>query len=63
VRLAVRIGIPYEEIVDLATDELADLVVIGTQGRTGIAPVLLGSVAERVVRLAPCPVLSVRARP
>jgi nucleotide-binding universal stress UspA family protein len=63
VRLAVRIGIPYEEIVDLATDELADLVVIGTQGRTGIPHVLLGSVAERVVRLAPCPVLSVRARP
>jgi nucleotide-binding universal stress UspA family protein len=63
VRLAVRIGVPYEEIVDLATDERADLVVIGTQGRTGIPRALLGSVAERVVRLAPCPVLSVRARP
>jgi universal stress protein A len=63
VRLAVRIGIPYEEIVDLATDERADLVVIGTRGRTGARRVLLGSVAERVVRLAPCPVLSIRARP
>ena len=63
VRVAVRVRIPYEEILDLATDELADLVVIGTQGRTGIPHVLLGSVAERVVRLAPCPVLSVRARP
>lgn len=61
VRLAVRVGIPYQEIVDLATDERADLVVIGTQGRTGIRHAVLGSVAERVVRLAPCPVLSVRA--
>lgn len=61
VRLAVRVGIPYQEIVDLATDERADLVVIGTHGRTGIRHAVLGSVAERVVRLAPCPVLSVRA--
>ncbi|HEU5189862.1 MAG TPA: universal stress protein [Methylomirabilota bacterium] len=63
VRLAVRIGIPYEEIVDLTTDERADLVVIGTRGRSGGPRALLGSVAERVVRLAPCPVLSVHARP
>lgn len=61
VRLAVRVGIPYAEIVDLATDELADLVVIGTQGRSGIPRAVLGSVAERVIRLAPCPVLAVRA--
>jgi universal stress protein A len=63
VRLAVRVGIPYEEIVDLAAEEHADLVVIGTQGRTGIPRAVLGSVAERVVRLAPCPVLSVGAQP
>jgi nucleotide-binding universal stress UspA family protein len=61
VRVAVRVGVPYEEIVALARDERADLLVIGTRGRTGAPRALLGSVAERVVRLAPCPVLSVRA--
>ena len=40
----------------------ADLVVVGTHGRTGLARVALGSVAERVVALAPCPVLTVRGR-
>ena len=47
-----------EEIVALATDELADLLVIGTDGRGGASRALLGSVADRVVRLAPCPVLT-----
>ncbi|HKZ05572.1 MAG TPA: universal stress protein [Methylomirabilota bacterium] len=61
VRVAVRVGVPYEEIVALARDERADLLVIGTRGRSGAPRTLLGSVAERVVRLAPCPVLSVRA--
>ena len=60
-RIALRTGVPYREIVDLVTDELADLVVIGTHGRGGIDRALLGSVADRVVRLAPCPVLTVRA--
>ena len=59
-RLALRTGAPHEEIVALATDERADLVVIGTHGRGGVNRVLLGSVADRVVRLAPCPVLTVR---
>jgi universal stress protein A len=40
-----------------------DLIVMGTQGRTGIKHLILGSVAERVVRLAPCPVLTVKAAP
>jgi universal stress protein A len=40
----------------------ADLIVMGTQGRTGVKQLWLGSVAERVVRLAPCPVLTVRAQ-
>jgi nucleotide-binding universal stress UspA family protein len=40
----------------------ADLIVIGTHGRTGVSKVFLGSVAERIVRLAPCPVLTVRGR-
>src|SRR5215471_4960678 len=61
VRVALRTGAPYREIVDLATDEHADLVVIGTHGRGGIDRALLGSVADRVLRLAPCPVLTVRA--
>jgi nucleotide-binding universal stress UspA family protein len=52
VRVALRKGVPHEEIVALATDEKADLVVIGIHGR--------GGVADRVVRLAPCPVLIVR---
>jgi universal stress protein A len=59
-RVAHRTGVPYQEIVALATDELADLVVIGTHGRGGIDRALLGSVADRVIRMAPCPVLTVR---
>jgi universal stress protein A len=55
-------GVPYQEIVKAADKERADMVVIGTHGRTGLQRVLLGSVAERVVRLAPCPVLTVRPR-
>jgi nucleotide-binding universal stress UspA family protein len=55
-----RSGVPHQEIVALARDERADLIVIGTHGRGGINRALLGSVADRVVRLAPCPVLTVR---
>lgn len=60
-RAALRSGVAYQEIVAQATDERADLIVIGTHGRGGMDRVLLGSVADRVVRLAPCPVLTVRA--
>ena len=60
VRTLVRTGSPYQEIVDLATDERADLVAMGTHGRSGVSRLLLGSVADRVIRLAPCPVLTVR---
>jgi nucleotide-binding universal stress UspA family protein len=60
VRTLVRTGSPYQEIVDLATDERADLVAMGTHGRSGVNRFLLGSVADRVIRLAPCPVLTVR---
>ena len=59
-RAVVRTGVPHKEIVALAQDERADLIVIGTHGRGGINRALLGSVADRVVRLAPCPVLTVR---
>jgi nucleotide-binding universal stress UspA family protein len=59
-RAAMRTGVAHEEIMALAREEPADLIVIGTQGRGGISRALLGSVADRVVRLAPCPVLTVR---
>ncbi len=56
----VRIGHPYSEIPDTAKAMGADLIVIATHGYTGLKHVLLGSVAERVVRHASCPVLTVR---
>jgi nucleotide-binding universal stress UspA family protein len=59
-RGVVRQGPAWREIVDLATDERADLVVVGTHGRGGVQRALMGSVADRVLRLAPCPVLTVR---
>lgn len=59
-RTALRTGVAHREVVALATDERADLIVIGTHGRGGVDRALLGSVADRVVRLAPCPVLTVR---
>jgi nucleotide-binding universal stress UspA family protein len=54
------IGFPAEDIVRLATEVQADLIVVGTHGRRGLSHLLLGSVAERVIRTAPCPVLTVR---
>jgi len=60
VRPVIRMGSAPEQIVELATSERADLVVMGTHGRGGVSRVLLGSVADRVIRLAPCPVLTVR---
>jgi nucleotide-binding universal stress UspA family protein len=56
-----RTGVPYKEIVGAATRERADLLVMGTHGRGGLDRALLGSVADRVIRLAPCPVVTVRA--
>ncbi len=56
----VAAGQPAETIVRVALERNADLIVMGTHGRTGLGRVLLGSVAEKVVRLAPCPVLTVR---
>jgi nucleotide-binding universal stress UspA family protein len=55
-------GIPHERIVRAARSTRADLIVLGTHGRTGLGRMFLGSVAARVVTLAPCPVLTVRAR-
>ena len=54
------IGTPAEEIVRIAADEDVELVVMGTHGRTGLTRLLMGSVAEAVVRNAPCPVLTLK---
>lgn len=57
-----RLEAPAQEIAQTAADLDADLVVVGTHGRRGISRLLLGSVAEAVVRLAPCPVFVVREK-
>jgi nucleotide-binding universal stress UspA family protein len=56
-------GEPADEIVRVAQETGCDLVVLGTHGRTGLDRLLMGSVAEQVVRRAPCPVLTVRMPP
>ncbi len=60
VRAEVGVGPPAEVVVRFAREHAVDLVVMGTHGHTGLAHVILGSVAEKVVRRAPCPVLTVR---
>lgn len=57
----VRIGPAARVILQFAKDTGVDLIVMGTHGRTGLAHAVMGSVAERVVRLASCPVLTLRA--
>jgi nucleotide-binding universal stress UspA family protein len=54
-------GTPWQEIVQTAENRQVDLIIMGTHGRTGLQHILLGSVAEKVVRLAPCPVLVTRS--
>lgn len=54
------VGEPAAEILEAARDARADLIVMGTHGRTGLEHALMGSIAERVVRRALCPVLTVR---
>jgi len=54
------LGMPAATIIDYAAATHASLIVMGTHGRTGLAHLLMGSVAEQVVRTAPCPVLTVR---
>lgn len=55
-------GVPHDRILRAARSTRADLIVLGTHGRTGLGRILLGSVAARVVTLARCPVLTVRAK-
>jgi nucleotide-binding universal stress UspA family protein len=62
VRCHLRLAAPAHEIAQLASDLEADLIVVGTHGRRGLKRVLVGSVAEGVARLAPCPVLVVRPK-
>lgn len=57
---AVQVGTAFLEIVRYAKEQQIDLVVVGSHGRSGLAHVLMGSVAEKVVRKAPCAVLTVR---
>ena len=58
----VAYGMPWREIVEMAKATRVDLIIMGTRGRTGLQHTLMGSVAERVVRHAPCPVLVTRFR-
>ncbi|WP_436346767.1 universal stress protein [Natronorubrum sp. FCH18a] len=62
VTTTVRHGVPQEEIVDVAEVNAIDMIVIGTEGRTGLDHLVVGSVAEEVVRNAPVPVVTVRDR-
>jgi nucleotide-binding universal stress UspA family protein len=59
-RHELRVGSPAEELAELAQQEQADLLVVGTHGRTTLTRLLLGSIAEALVRKAPCPVLTVK---
>jgi nucleotide-binding universal stress UspA family protein len=60
-RAELRCGIPWTQVLEVAAESGADLIVMGTHGRTGVSHALLGSVAERIVRTAAVPVLTVRA--
>lgn len=60
VHTRIATGIPSEEVLSASIEEAQDLIVVGTRGKTGLAHVLLGSTAERIIRGAPCPVLAVR---
>ena len=62
VETTILFGVPFLEIIMAARDKNIDLIVIGTHGRTGLAHMIIGSVAEKVVRKAPCPVLSVKSK-
>jgi nucleotide-binding universal stress UspA family protein len=58
----IKTGVVFIEIIDYIKAENIDLVVIGTHGRSGIEHILIGSVAEKIVRKSPCPVLTIRPK-
>jgi len=62
VKKAIKTGVTFVEIIDYIKTEGIDLVVIGTHGRSGIEHILIGSVAEKVVRKSPCPVHTIRPK-
>lgn len=62
--LTTRLGVPSSEILDrLEEDPTIDLVVMATHGRGGVARLVMGSVADKIIRAAPCPVLTLREHP
>ena len=61
VKTAVVAGPPFRQIIRYAREHGVDLIVMGTQGLSGVDLLIMGSTAERVVRTAPCPVVSIRA--
>lgn len=60
VKTIVKTGKPFIEIIETARDQDVDLIIIATHGHTGVEHILFGSTAEKVVRKAPCPVLTLR---
>ena len=60
VRKIIKTGKPFVEIIETASEENVDLIIIATHGHTGVEQILFGSTAEKVVRKAPCPVLTLR---
>jgi nucleotide-binding universal stress UspA family protein len=60
VKRRVVVGIPYRKIIEVAEEEKSDLIVMTTHGRTGLSHLVMGSVSEKIVRTAPCPVLTIR---
>lgn len=56
----IRYGVPHEQILRFAREKNIDLIVIATHGRTGLNHILMGSIAETIVRLSPVPVLTVK---
>lgn len=62
VKKIIKTGVTFVEIIDYVKEENIDLVVMGTHGRSGIEHILIGSVAEKILRRSPCPVLTVRPK-
>jgi nucleotide-binding universal stress UspA family protein len=60
VKTIIKTGKPFVEIIETAKEENADLIIIATHGHSGVEHILFGSTAEKVVRKAPCPVLTLR---
>jgi nucleotide-binding universal stress UspA family protein len=60
VKIVVKLGKPYLEIIETARAESIDLIIISTHGHSGVEQILFGSTADKVVRKAPCPVLTLR---